>query len=230
MQRNGGFLGCLFTSVFLLASVRPAHAADAPGPTAVVHIHSKRKVSLETPSCDSSGEWIAVCESPCDVELPLDRDYRIGGKGVRASDTFRILVRPGGRAVLTVDAGSKDAAALGTAGLVGGIVLTLLGLGEAGIASLITNEDCPQLPQVDRPACEALERREREQATRPGLLAAGAGVVLAIAGGIAMGANGTDVKAGAPKTSAWTRTPEYARRAWSAPEPKVGGSVFTLRF
>lgn len=84
--------------------------------SATVHITGD-EVVLQT---QRGGAWEAVCESPCDRELPLDSNYRITGSSIRTSGAFRLLAKPGEHVTLDVNAGSS-------AGFTGGVTMALLG-------------------------------------------------------------------------------------------------------
>jgi hypothetical protein len=106
------------------ATSRAPSAAAAS--TVVVHVDSPTAVDLEA---FQDGRWVGVCTSPCDRALPTNRDYRIGGFGIRSSRIFSIA--PGTRATLTVDPASSGAhgaavvvTVIGVAGLVPGAGVT----------------------------------------------------------------------------------------------------------
>src|SRR5207249_5202899 len=64
--------------------------------------------------------WTFACGAPCDADLPLSAEYRIGGSGIRSSRAFSLAARPGEHVTLDVTTSS-------TGGFAGGIVLTSLG-------------------------------------------------------------------------------------------------------
>ena len=90
------------------------------GPTILVHIDSTRRVSLMR-RAPENGEWITACESPCDMQLPLNNEYRIAGSGVTQSSEFDLDGQPGQRVVIKANVGT-------TAGLTGGLIITGVGL------------------------------------------------------------------------------------------------------
>jgi hypothetical protein len=69
--------------------------------------------------------WTVVCESPCDVELPLEGNYRLQAHGLRSTRPFRLSGTPGDRVVVTLDPTSNSTV---TAGIVVGSV-GVLGMG-----------------------------------------------------------------------------------------------------
>jgi hypothetical protein len=99
----------------------PAPIANEPvvrlpsGPHVRVHIVADGAVTLwRRPSPRS--EWTVACESPCDQELPLSDDYRIG-----SGDAFRIKGKDG-------DSVELRASRRSWAGTIGGGALVLAGV------------------------------------------------------------------------------------------------------
>jgi len=84
-----------------------------------VHIESDRELLVEGLGHESG--WQHMCSSPCDMELPLDLEYRLLGDGVRPSQPFRLQALAGQHEVIDVTAASKG-------GYVGGV--TLVGIGS----------------------------------------------------------------------------------------------------
>lgn len=93
--------------------------AEKPVPKVTVHVESTRPVELQLNE-ETSLDWKVVCASPCDVELPIGRLYRIDAPGVRRSKPFTLRGVPGGTQLLDVDAGSS-------AGHTVGMVFTSIG-------------------------------------------------------------------------------------------------------
>jgi hypothetical protein len=218
----------LVLSFTLVSSLcRPAHADDT-NPMATVHVTSNRPVALERSSPSAPDEWVAVCKSPCDVALPLVAVYRIGGAGVRASEPFALRARDGERVVLTVDAGSSNAANVGTVAIVGGVVLLVAGLGYALVSAIAVNDDCNNAS--DKSACRSQQSHEQNVAATPGLVMAGVGLGLVIVAAVAnTAASGATVQSG-PVQTAWTRTSEFRGPGWSAPGTKLGAQLLTFHF
>jgi hypothetical protein len=103
-------LSSLLTATFLVVA---ESSARADGSTVFVHIESDRHVRLES---NEYGDWRWVCDSPCDRDLPLGVDFRIGGDEVRRSRPFRLHGRAGTQTRLDVSTSSK---AWFNAGIVG---------------------------------------------------------------------------------------------------------------
>ena len=93
MTRSSGRRMTLRVSVgiaSLATCVVPRTAvAEAPATHVHVQVDPKLRIVLETHASDSA-EWTAACEAPCDVKLPLERDYRVSGYGIRTSGTIHI--------------------------------------------------------------------------------------------------------------------------------------------
>jgi hypothetical protein len=108
-------------------SPAPVPPPPADGATARVHIVTKSPaVSLEQLQPDASGaapSYNEVCTTPCDALLPVDGWYRIAGKHVVETRTFKLHAPS---TVLSVDARSKDiqtaVAAVGFTGFIVGLV------------------------------------------------------------------------------------------------------------
>lgn len=102
-----GLAGVIFASDELARAqqVAPNFAVVDPasvqaGPGAVVHVEaSDQHASVQWLNQDR--EWIAVCAVPCDKVLDPRFDYRIGGRGLRATARFR--VPPQGQLLLRAD-------------------------------------------------------------------------------------------------------------------------------
>lgn len=197
----------------------PAPAAATTGATVIVHIESPEPVKLEAMR---GRQATLVCESPCDIAVPIDSFYRIGGS-IRASKQFKIAANPGERVVLHVDPTSKG-------GFVGGVILVSLG----GVSLLIGS-----LVYLVSAAIDSLDNgRDADGGKTAGLVMMGLGAG-GIGGGIALiVANGSSKveqqRAGAPAASAElkVRRPEAApaRDPWTASIPAPVTFPFTVRF
>jgi hypothetical protein len=93
-----------------------APAPDARG-KATVHMEGDQEIVLER---QISGQWVTVCNAPCDLALELDSNYRVSGGGIRRSGAFRLAGKPGDHIIITIDPASKG-------GFAGGIVLIAIG-------------------------------------------------------------------------------------------------------
>lgn len=92
----------------------------------LVHLSSKGPARLETR--DVGETWVAVCDAPCDREVPVGDAYRIayGTKGQTAGRPFRL--KPTSRAIELKVAAPSTAASVGGGVLLGlGVVLTAVG-------------------------------------------------------------------------------------------------------
>jgi hypothetical protein len=115
----------------------PRRHVVVEGATVIVHLEADPGVALES-IAPGSGRWALVCAAPCDAQVPLGRQYRIAGEGIRASRAFRIEAPPGQRVTITVSAASKSAfsggialSSVGAAGIVVGLSVVLFGALEA---------------------------------------------------------------------------------------------------
>jgi hypothetical protein len=153
--RLGKRAWAVMTAVALLVSASPGRAQEspavpapivrqratpkpAPPSTAKVRIDSTATVTLEA-LADSSGDWKPICQSPCDVDVPMDALYRVTGPATVTSRSFHLLPVPnGGRVVLDVDPTSK-ATPVGTKALrIGGAVTLGVGVALMGADALGT--------------------------------------------------------------------------------------------
>jgi hypothetical protein len=155
----------------------PALTAPAVGARALVHIESPRHVTLDRKNPGENEPWVIACESPCDVELPLDNEYRIVGSGVRPSSDFRLEASPGQRVVLEVNPSSK---AVRAAGIV---------VGSLGITAIVTGLYLWAWTLPAMSACSASTDVTSgcdmvRSIGRAGLITAGAGALVGILGGV----------------------------------------------
>lgn len=96
------------------------------GPTLLVHIDSPRPVRLEHYD-PARSNWDELCNSPCDMQVPVEGDYRIAGVGVKASNRFAMTGKAGDRIVIDVNPASKGWFAAGIVG--GGVGLLTISVG-----------------------------------------------------------------------------------------------------
>jgi len=68
----------------------PAPPPPPPAGRVWVHIESDRELLVEGLGHESG--WQHMCSSPCDMELPLDLEYRLLADGVRPSQPFRLAL------------------------------------------------------------------------------------------------------------------------------------------
>jgi hypothetical protein len=111
---------------------RPAGIAGAE-PTAVVHLDADPDVALQSVS-PGTGRWATVCAGPCDAPVPIDREYRVAGPGIRSSRPFRIHAAPGQHVTITVNAASAAArsagvalSSIGSAAIIIGVIVLVYG-------------------------------------------------------------------------------------------------------
>jgi len=98
----------------LLALSAPAYAQNLR-----VHVDSPSPVVLET--LDDS-TWVEACRGACDVELPVNRVYRINGEGVHRSSKFFLSSTDGRTSLVQVQPASSSVHALGLVLITGGAI------------------------------------------------------------------------------------------------------------
>lgn len=167
----------------------PLPAAGTPPPAVAmvnVHIDADGDVILEqqvTGGRWAGGEWRDVCQAPCDMSLPTNTMYRVGGPGVRSSRPFSIEGRDG-KAVLEVHAASSGA-------FVGGIVLVSLGPLAIIVGSLVAlvgaaeNSTC----SITLGGSGTCGSSSGDGLVAGGLVTMGVGVAATIVGGVLIGTN-----------------------------------------
>ncbi|HEY5241659.1 MAG TPA: hypothetical protein VIJ22_09350, partial [Polyangiaceae bacterium] len=98
-----------------------------PDTTVVVHIDAPEAVELQRR--DASGDWRAVCSSPCDRPLEEHGHYRVAGDGVRPSSDVT-LTGHGERVALEARPSSNG-------WFTGGIVLVAVGGASLGTGAFM---------------------------------------------------------------------------------------------
>jgi hypothetical protein len=134
----------------------------AAAPVAFVHLEAESGVVLES-ALPRGRQWTTVCAAPCDVPLPLDRDYRVSGEGIRNSRVFRLEANPGQRVIISVSPTSKGAFAggialtsVGAGGIVVGLVMVLVGLVNNCVTSVTCEQNQSNAPLEEAGASVAL--------------------------------------------------------------------------
>lgn len=77
-------------------------AAPMEGPFAFVHIEASGSTYLYR-APHGTTDFETVCEAPCDMELPINDDYKIGGNGTKTTPRFKLKAQGGGSVTLKVD-------------------------------------------------------------------------------------------------------------------------------
>ncbi len=115
-MRSSALLAC----AALLALTRSAAADEPVSPpiaeTVVVTLDTDEPARLEARTGPST--WETVCFAPCNVAVPLEREVRIAGDGIRHSRPFHLEGH--GHVVLTLSSGTNG-------GLTAGILLVSAG-------------------------------------------------------------------------------------------------------
>lgn len=113
------------TSSSLYAQLPPPPGEDG----VVVHLDGDRVVlEGDSDDIDWHTDWTKICESPCDVALPLHRVYRVDGPGVRPSAPFHLQGRDGGAVDVHVSARHSTDFYIGVTATAAGGTATLVGL------------------------------------------------------------------------------------------------------
>lgn len=89
------------------------------GPFAFVHIEASGTTYLYRAPRGTT-DYETVCTAPCDMDLPINDEYRIGGNGTKTTPSFRLKASAGGRVTLKVDGANWF-------GIVGGGTLAVAG-------------------------------------------------------------------------------------------------------
>jgi len=95
-------------------------SAPVVGPFAFVHIEASGPAYLYR-APRGTNDYETACAAPCDMELPIDDEYRIGGNGTKTTPSFRLKASAGGRITLKVDGPNWF-------GIVGGGTLAVTGV------------------------------------------------------------------------------------------------------
>ena len=116
-------------------SVSSVSTADnsEPANTGDVHVTFIADEGVTLQQRDGKGDqWRAVCRGKCEVSLPLDTDYRVGGGDVRPSNVFRLAGKDGDRIVLRTKAHSRGVFGLGITFVTVGSLATMISLSAMG--------------------------------------------------------------------------------------------------
>jgi len=200
----------------------PTEAARAtPRDGAWVHL-DVRGGTLESKRFGSPS-WTTACTAPCDVELPLDAQYRWVGEGARSSRAFALAAKRGDRVTLTFSGGDADVYNFGLAlTVVGGV-----GLIAGAVMFIAGQPQCADFCLASSPANTKLETW--------GGVAMGVGAGLAVIGTLLLVRNlhsqvHSSVQNAVPRPppAASSRTPTW-RDAFATPKPLVA-PLFTRSF
>ena len=92
--------------------------APMVGPRAFVHIEASGTTVLYR-AAQGTTDYETICEAPCDMDLPINDDYKIGGNGTKTTERFKLKAYSG-RVILKVDGANWF-------GIVGGVTLATVG-------------------------------------------------------------------------------------------------------
>ena len=197
---------------------RSSEVVPVPAPTMKVHLASDRSLWLEgrNPSAAEEGStqaraWSLSCTSPCDAELPVDREYRIRGNSLRPTPPFRLAGRAGDTVTLRVTGASKGL-------FTGGIAL--LAVGGAGVIAGLFFVALEVDPSTFGTAASARE------STSPGVVTALVGAGVALVGAVLLGTHvHSTVQQGetGARKEAWRPLPSWREDPLAAGAPKMAG-------
>jgi hypothetical protein len=199
----------------------PKPAPVSEGPTARVHIESDRPVSLERHV--SGRVWTFVCAAPCDADVPISQEYRIGGSGVRSSRGFNLAARAGEHVTLDVTTSS-------TGGFAGGIVLTSLGGLTMVVGLMLVLVGSAQADEHrtfgSTATGSSLYTNDGSANITGGEIALGVGAAAMLLGIIMIGSNSKSSveqsgEGARAASNAWTRLPTWRTEATATPTPKT---------
>jgi hypothetical protein len=146
--------------------------------------------------------WKPVCMAPCTAAVDGSAFFRVAGRGVVASDGFRLPAGP--TAALTVDAGSVTARRWGWTFVNTGILFALVG-GAFILSGFVNAPDWTDAKYVGEPKYFASDDERASEYRTTGYILAPVGVALAVLGGILVAANRTEVAMGAGRPLARDR-------------------------
>lgn len=113
----------------------PNSTAPMSGPTVLVHIETSRPITLDRRNPGEDQPWVTACESPCDVQLPLNNDYRIVGEGIWASSEFELEGSAGQRVVVKVAPATRLTRTAGIVVAGAGLLAIIIGVYVVAIAA-----------------------------------------------------------------------------------------------
>lgn len=103
----------------LAAPREGARSKPMNGPLVRVHLTGTGTLHLHRRP-EGSQDFVEVCESPCDVEVPLQDTFKVSGGSITTTKEFRLAGTPGSMVTVEVDGPNWF-------GIVGGGVLTIVG-------------------------------------------------------------------------------------------------------
>ncbi len=185
----------------------PNTTAPIVGPTVLLHIESSRPVTLDRRNPGEDQPWVTACESPCDVQLPLNNDYRIVGEGIWASSEFELEGQPGQRVVVKVAPATRFARTAGIIVASAGLLAIIIG---AYVVALATSASCAS-SNINR-VCQ-----DNSGGTTVGVVLMLGGLVTMAVGGIVVIANWRTGE------SQEVQSP-VGKAAWLTGPPRVAGN------
>jgi hypothetical protein len=151
--------------------------------------------------------YAPVCMAPCEADLDANAMYRVGGKGVAASDTFA-LPRGQPRLALKVNAGSSSARGWGWASAVLGGTAIATGASFLLVSSMLSNS-------TDGTSAQQSMNNTNDTFRTIGLVSLAGGAGLLALGIALIATNGTDVKTESGQTIGKAQIPLPGKLALS---------------
>lgn len=213
----------------------PAPRVYAPSAMVWVHVEGADGAILEMDRGDD-GTWETACRAPCDIQVPVSGEYRVGGSMLKQSGVFRLRGQQGDHVTVNVSGGSK-------AWLVVGIVITPVAGLVTLVAALVGLAGSVQASAgaagCYNGACAQANGNASNAAT-VGWVTALIGAAVTV-GGIILIANNaktgvtvdlTGAQAARVQGDAWAHVPSWRESgsAEKAVPPVFGGTLWTGRF
>jgi hypothetical protein len=219
-------LGLLVAAVTVSTTAR----ADASRPRVWVHLDSPSPVQLQRHDRERN-EWAFACAAPCDLELPLEDDYRVVyAKGSAFGETLRLRGQPGAEVIVKVHPPSEVAAIAGGA---------LIGLGTvvgvAGLAGALLFAAFAARPPSEASCSDGQATDGRDGGYTCGLGEGIAGGLALVSGMVALGGAGLVVVGFALRTEGDASTTQKRAPTWhdtqvpGVPKPRTA-SLLTVHF
>jgi hypothetical protein len=213
----------------------PAPRVIAPSAMVWVHIEGADGAILDMDR-GNDGTWETVCRAPCDIQVPVSAEYRVGGSLLKQSGVFHLRGQQGDHVTVNVSGGSKAWLVVGivitpVAGLVT-LVAALVGLAgsveaSAGAAGCI-NGTCAQA------------NGNASNLATVGWVTALIGAAVTVGGIVLIASNAktgvsvdlTGAQAARVQGDAWAHVPTWRESgsAEKAAPPVFGGTLWTGRF
>jgi hypothetical protein len=202
-----------------------------------VHVEGADGATLEIDRGDD-GTWESACRAPCDIQVPVSAEYRVGGSLLKQSGVFRLRGQQGDHVTVNVSGGSKAWLVVGivitpVAGLVT-LVAALVGL-AGSVSASASSSAC-----LNGTGCGQVSGNADSNLATVGWVTALIAAAVTV-GGIILIANNaktgvtvdlTGAQAGRVQGDAWAHVPAWRETgsAEKAAPPVFGGTLWTAHF